>query len=242
MEELARRIEGKEIGKNVVLLPVALMIEPPLSQVEKLLHVDKLKPFADRENEYEAADLKQVGLEKALETINAERALKSIPLPPYPLKLHPDIQNAWDRWMSEAWRQGMEKAFREIKAGLTLDDETIRQKSRDQIRELFKKTSRRDQVISLTSLADEDVTDGYSATTARIPAPHESKMEREIGADAYDYVINRYEEAGRRFLDALIANKGNIAAASNVAGFSRPTGHKIKKELQIRISKKFLSN
>jgi hypothetical protein len=142
MEELARRIEGKEIGKNLLLLPVALMIEPRLS-VEKLLHVDKLKPFAGRENEYEAADLKQTGFEKTAEMFDAEREMKSIPLPPYPLKLRTDVQNAWNGWMAEAWRQGMEKAFREIKAGLSLDDETIRQKSRDHIRNLFHTTTRR---------------------------------------------------------------------------------------------------
>ena len=146
MEELVRRTEGKEIVKNLLVLPVALNFAPDSSRIEKLLRVDKLKPFVTRENEYEASDVKQLGLAKVAEMVHAAREMNPISLPPYPLKLHPEIQNAWDGWMAEAWRQGMEKAFREIKAGLSLNDEAIRQKAREPIRNLFDTTTRRKEI------------------------------------------------------------------------------------------------
>ena len=257
MEELAKRIEGKEIGTNLVLLPVALRDDTGLSHVEKLLRVDKLEPFAGRERDYEAGDLKQMALEKALATISAERGINRMPLPPYPLILRPDIQNAWDSWMAEAWKQGMQKAFGEIKAGLTLDDETIRQKTREHIRNLWDTTTRRHDILEgkegfpaegnaacradwdwTETAADARKAEVQSETTGDIPTPEESITEREQGTEAYNYVKRRWGEQGRRFLDELIATGGNVTAGSRAAGVSRMTGNRWRNDIKIELSKK----
>jgi hypothetical protein len=68
--------------------------------------------------------------------------------------------------------------------------------------------------------------------------PEESMADRERGKAAYDYALRRFGEKGRKFLNALIATEGDITAASQAAGISRMTGHKWRRELQIRLSQR----
>jgi hypothetical protein len=255
MEELAKRIEGKAIGTNLILIPAALRLHPDLSRVEKSLQVDKLTSF--RERDYEADDLKQMALEKAVATINGGRGINRIPLPAYPVKLRPDIQSAWDTWMAEAWKQGMQNAFGEIKAGLTLDDETIIQKTREHIRNLWDTTTRRHDILQGKEGFPEDGSAACQAewdwtraaahnrqeeiqteTVGEIPTPEDSVTERELGAEAYNYVKSRWGEQGRVFLDNLIASDGNVAAASKAAKVSRVTGTEWRNQIEIELSKK----
>lgn len=103
---------------------------------------------------------------------------------------------------------------------------------RDSYRESFRTRDRRETILRG---ADTEI---QSEITGDSPTPEGSIIEREIESDAYEYAKSRYGEQGSLFLDKLIASGGNVTIASEATGFSRATGHKIKKELQIHISKK----
>jgi hypothetical protein len=265
MEEFAKRVEKKDIGKHLLLIPWLLKTDGDLSRVDQILQVDKIKPYEKRQKDFTADDLKEEAREKVLTVMKTHANINPTALPRYPLQLHPDIQNLWDSWMAAAWKQGIEKSFGEIKAALTLDDETLKQKSRDHLRNLFETAERRDNILAGKEnfpesgpenwRANQDFSDFASANRkeeiynqvhSEIAGPEkymqriqdENEEDRRLNA-AYEYASNRWgEEKGRIYLDTLSQEDGTVEKAARAVGVRREMGHRYKKELKMMLSKK----
>ena len=78
----------------------------------------------------------------------------------------------------------------------------------------------------------------HAEVNGKIAPTEDSFAEREIGQEAYDHILSRLGKNCRDFLGQLIANKGNVKAASEAVGVSRTTGHAWKKEIEIFLRKK----
>jgi hypothetical protein len=224
MEELNKRLENHEIGVNLVLIPQTLKLDGDLSRVHRRLKIDNVKPYPGKEKHYDTNDIKAVGVDKAFRAIKDHTLGNRLPLPPFPLRLAPFAQNIWDTWMTEAWEQGIANAFGEIIAALSVDDEELRQKSRDQVRELFRDSKQYDEVFVNQ--------EGFHVDDhAPITSPEERVEVIQRVEKAYQDAEDRWGEKGRAFVDNLIATE-SVTETARAIEISRKTGHEWRNQLK----------
>src|SRR5262249_7508321 len=144
INELDRRFPRRQITRNLVINPMTVRV---VSLVEKLLKIDKIQAFPAGDRANESTDLKHLALLKTLNVIDEKAKIKFVPLPPFPLPLHPNIRQVWEMEVEESWKGEMESSLGKIKAGLLLRDEILLQKARDDLRNFWKTTSRRNKIL-----------------------------------------------------------------------------------------------
>jgi len=262
--ELEQRLKSHLIAKDLVITPRTTGIEVPQSRAEQLLRVNKIKAAPWRQRHYESQDLKQNALVTALEVLKQNSTIRGVPLPSFPLPLQPDFRKIWENVVAEEWRREYDEVLGMIKAGLEVTDAVLETKARDNLRTIWDTVKRRRAFGSgmedyfsggkrpgkspetscraewnfAEIAADSRRQEILSKTIGNITTPEESLRAREEGAEAYNFVESKWGQQGRQFLDALIANEGNVAKASSAAGVSRVTGHSWRDRIKIHLSKK----
>ena len=257
--ELGKRHRGLKAGW--AFFHMDMQVEP--NEVHKAIGVETLTSYSAKEEDTE--DLKSEATTKALDFFKHRHGTVEVkqrygmPIPPLPqnLGLAPQDPDPWGlhhRYLLDWYIDRLAKEYQSLFiGGVDRVKEAVHQylrnkwETRDRRKTIFEgkedlpkqgpDSVRADWDFSKTSakIRGEEIT---SETLGDISPPEDSLANREIGAQAYDFVLSRWGEQGRIFLDTLIATRGNVTAASEAAGFSRVTGHKLRTELQIFVSKK----
>jgi hypothetical protein len=223
----------------------------------KFLSVEKIAAFpvrepsgVFRESEYEAGDLRQRAFLKTLEILSESSKMKSAPLPPFPIPLPPGVQHVWNTTVAEAREKEVENNLGQIKAGLSVPDEIIRQKVRDELKNLFATSKRRRNLSRATAgfrekgLNLEPWRADWGHTTGVVPEPEEYLGEQDsfqeiVARDrrAYEKAVKRSGEPGRVFLDGLKAGL-SVKDAALAADISTRTGNRIIEAIKQNPSEK----
>jgi hypothetical protein len=259
--ELYRRAPDA-VGKAMLDLSNADLLRA--LEIDALRDFDSFKQSEPKKSQH--LDLRYTALATALNEIRAMSAKSGPQLGPIRLPsakvLEMPIQLCGMRWQD--WPRMQAAIVNHVAGFLDIifwgDLAHMPKTVRDRYREQIRTRKRRNKLFARQEDFPKKVADRWRAewdfsasaaanradeirceTMADIPSPENSLLYRENGRDAYEYVISRYGDDGRRYLDALIATQGNVSAASEAAGRSRVTGTNWRRELQLHILRKNLS-